>query len=235
MWCSLERLKQNPHTRIAMRKRTSKLTKRSSAKSLPEEIEEMTGDMDLPKDVSPAPPKSAKVFETAADQSHLPQAPNLMKGFKEIAQKIFDSPLDIMEEFDIIEGSLSITGALTPQVINRAANQSEDMARRAYRIYICAKVEYEAYMRESEGLVAAIRDASTAKLEQEKATGVRTKQITEGDVKAYCASQYPDQWEEINRRRDRAKGMMGYLEQLSDLSKKRCFTVARMLSPNGEL
>ena len=178
---------------------------------------------------------AVSIFTVAPDQDKLPAPPDLKRGFAEIARKVFDTDFDMLKEFDTIEGSLSITSALTPQVISRAANQSEDMARRAYRLYIVGKVEYESYMRTTEALVAVIRDAATKKLELEKATGVRTKQITDADVLAYCASIYGDEWEDIQKRRNRAKGMLGYLEQLSDLSKKRCFTVARMLSPNGEL
>jgi len=178
---------------------------------------------------------ASSLFETAEDQGGLPPPPDLKRGFQEIAAKVFDTDLALVKEFDIIEGSLSITGALTPQVISRAANQSEDMARRAYRLYIVGKVEYEAYMRKTEGLVAVLRDGAQVDLEKEKALSIRTKQITDADVISKIAAKYADEWEDIQLRRARAKGMLGYLEILSDLSKKRCFTVARMLSPNGEL
>jgi hypothetical protein len=178
---------------------------------------------------------AASIFETAPDQQGMPAPPDLKRGFQEIAGKVFDTDLDLIKEFDIIEGSLSITGKLTPGVISRAANQSEDMARRAYLLYIVGKVEYESYMRRTEGLVAVLRDGATVELEKEKASGVRTKQITDADVISKIAAKYGDEWEDIQLRRARAKGMLGYLEILSDLSKKRCFTVARMLSPNGEL
>ena len=175
------------------------------------------------------------IFDTASDQSHFPPPPDLKRGFQEIASKVFDTDTDLVKEFDHIEGSLSITGKLTPGVITRAANQSEDMARRAYLLYIVGKVEYESYMRKTEGLVAVLRDGATKSLEMEKASGIRTKQITDADVVSVMASKYGDEWEDIQSRRNRAKGMLGYLEVLSDLSKKRCFTVARMLSPSGEL
>lgn len=178
---------------------------------------------------------AASIFGTAPDQSHMPAPPDLKRGFQEIASRVFDTDTDLIKEFDTIEGSLSITGSLSPGVISRAANQSEDMARRAYRLYIVGKVEYEAYMRRTEGLVAVLRDGATKALEMEKASGIRTKQITDADVISMIAAKYGDEWEDIQVRRNRAKGMLGYLEVLSDLSKKRCFTVARMLSPNGEL
>lgn len=177
---------------------------------------------------------AASIFETAEDQRGLPPPPDLKRGFNEIVRRVFSTDLEVVKEYETIEGALSIS-VLSPQAISRAANQSEDMARRAYRLYIVGKVEYESYMRATEALVAVIRDAAMKKLELEKASGLRTKQITDADVLAYCASIYADEWEDIMSRRNRAKGMLGYLEQLSDLSKKRCFTVARMLSPNGEL
>lgn len=187
------------------------------------------------KKTTKAPVPSTDVFQTADDQAHMPRTPNIKRGFHEVVRKLFDGPLDVQREFDIIEASLSITGPLTPQAITRSANQSEDMARRAYHLFIAAKVEYEAYMRETEIITAAIRDAATAKLEREKASGVRTKQITDADVLAYMASDYPDQWNEVELRRSQAKGMLKYIENLSSLAKTRCFTLARMLAPTGDM
>lgn len=175
------------------------------------------------------------MFKTADDQGGLPAPPDLKRGFKEIARRMFDSDTDVVDEFATIEGALSITGKLTPGAITRVANQSEDMAWRAYKLFIAGKIEYESYMRQTEILLAGCRDGATQKLEQEKATNIRTKQITDADVLSYMAAEYPDEWDDIMLRRDRAKLMMKGLEQLSTLATKRCFTVGRMLAPTGEL
>lgn len=177
---------------------------------------------------------AGSLFEDAPDQQGLPPIPDLKQGFNEIVRRVFDTDLDMLNEYDTIEGALSIS-VLTPQAIRIAANQSEDMALRAYRLYIVGKVEYESYMRATEVLVAVLRDGAMVDLEIEKKSGLRTKQITDADVISKIAAKYGDEWEDIQSRRNRSKGVLGYLEQLSDLSKKRCFTVARMLSPNGEL
>ena len=174
-------------------------------------------------------------FQTAPDQAHLPDMPDLKKGFQEVVSKIFESDIDLLEEFDTIEGSLSITGKLTPGVIQRAANQTASMSLRAYRLYIVGKIEYESYMRQTEIILSGIRDGATKKLETEKASGIRTKQITDADVTSYMAAEYPDEWDKCMLRRTQAKGMLGYLEQLSSLASKQCYTVARMLTPTGEL
>lgn len=121
-----------------------------------------------------------------------------------------------------------IDNALTPHALQVSANRAEEMARRAFRLYVVAKHEYDSYIRQTDAIVGAIRDAATTHLERQKAAGVRTKQVTDGDVVAACAQLYSDAWSDVNDRRDKAKGMLSYLENLSQLARGRCYTVSNM-------
>ncbi len=175
------------------------------------------------------------VFETATTQRGFPASPEMKRGFETVVTNVFDDGLDVEDEHKLIEGSLVVNEALTPGALQRAANIAEDMARRSFRLFVIAKVEYEAYIRDTESIVGAIREAATARLEKEKAAKIRTKQITESDVVATAAQIYPDEWNEINNRRERARGMLAYIENLSALAKSRCYTVSHMLAPSGKL
>lgn len=178
---------------------------------------------------------SSVIFDSANKRSSKHPIPDIKRGFKEVVKDIFETGYNVELEFKAIEQSLSIKKSLTPGVIQAAANSAEEMARRAFKLYVIAKTEYEAYVRETDAIIGALRDGATAKLEKEKAAKIRTKQITESDVREYAAQMYPDEWQAINNRRDRAKGMLAYIENLAALAKSRCYTVSNMLNPSGKL
>lgn len=175
-----------------------------------------------------------KIFDSANKDRGRP-TPDLKRGFQEVVNNIFDSGYNVAKEYKAIEDSLSIKNALTPGRIQEAANKTEEMARRAFRLFVIAKSEYEAYMRETDSILGALRDGATSRLEKEKAKGIRAKQITDADVREYVAQMYPDEWNDINNRRDRSKGMLAYIENLSKLATSRCYTVSNMLNPRGKL
>lgn len=206
------------------------------AEASDDRVDELFGGI-TPEESPAAPPGPPPLFESAADQEggDFPPLPNLKRGFEEIVESVFDAGVDVVAEYDAIEEALTIGNALTPGAIAEAANQTEKMAARAFRLYIVAKSEYEAYIRETDSIVGAVREAATAKLEKEKAAKIRTKQITDADVVGTAAQMYPDEWQRVNSRRDRAKGMLEYLNNLAALAKSRCFTVSNMLSPGGKL
>jgi hypothetical protein len=199
------------------------MRKRSESKSKKEQVE------------STKQPKSTQLFDSANKDRPIPPLPNLKKGFHEVVTDIFDTGYDVLKEYKAIEDSLSIKNALTPGNLQDDANKKESIARRASQLYVIGKVEYEAYVRETDSIVGAMRDGATNELEKEKAQKIRTKQITEADVKEYAAKMYPDEWEDVNNRRDRAKYMLSHLENLMALTKSRCYTVSNMLNPNSKI
>jgi hypothetical protein len=159
----------------------------------------------------------------------------MKKGFDAIVVDLFDTGYDVEAEFKEIQEALTITDALTPGALQAAANRAEDIARRAFKLYIVGKVEYAKYTRATDGIVGAMRESATAILEKEKAGGIRTKAITIDDVSAMAAQRYTDQWEEVHDRKVRAKQMLGYLEKLGELAKSRAYTVSRMLNDDRRL
>lgn len=191
--------------------------------------------------------ESTSIFQQASGgeprSRHFAQPPNLKRGFEVIIAKLFDEGFDVLKEYQLIEDSLRIKGALTPGAVAAATNNAEDMARRAYRLYIVAVAEHESFVRETDSIVGAMRDGATAELEVEKRTMVkdssgkekplRSKLITDADVVAKASQLYPDEWLEVASRRTRAEGMKKMIENLAELAKSRCFTVRR-LGPNGE-
>lgn len=180
------------------------------------------------------PPRAtdtAGIFTTADHQvGSLPAIPRLTKGFERVATDLFDTGYDVTSEFESIQKSLTIRDALSPTHVKDAANKAEDVARRAMRLYVVGKVEFARYTRRTDSVVGAMREAAGAILEDEKAAGKRTKQITNEDVEKAAAQKFPDEWEDVHNRKVRAKEMLRYLEQLATLAKSRAYTVSNMLS-----
>lgn len=220
---------------MAAGKDKGKTRRRSQVAPIPadrqQEIDDMFGPDDPDAGAKPPDEKKphAPIFETASDgRPNFPAPPDLKRGFQEIVRDLYDEGLDVVAEYREIEDSLSIKGALTPGTVQEAANQTERMASRAFKLYLVALNEYEAYLREIEVIIAAVRDSAVAQLEQEKANGIRKKMITDADVTAMVAQLHPDEWDDVQMRRGHAKGMLDYLSNLSGLAKSRCFSVSKM-------
>lgn len=182
-----------------------------------------------------APPP---IFATSSDQVMQIQGikmPDMQHGFQTVVQDLFESGFDVAAEYAEIKEALVIKDALTPDRLRRAANAQEDIANRAHQLYIIAKVEVQAYMRETEGIYGAIREAAIMELEKAKANKERTKQITDADAKSEAARLYPDEWADICTRRDRAEAMLKQLENLAQLARSRCYTVSNMAHPGARL
>jgi hypothetical protein len=182
-----------------------------------------------------APPP---IFATSSDQVmqiHGIKMPDMQHGFQTVVQDLFESGFDVAAEYAEIKEALVIKDALTPDRLRRAANAQEDIANRAHQLYIIAKVEVQAYMRETEGIYGAIREAAIMELEKAKANKERTKQITDADAKSEAARLYPDEWADICTRRDRAEAMLKQLENLAQLARSRCYTVSNMAHPGARL
>jgi len=212
-------------------------------KSSSPEQEQLSVDIDalfnMTEPLDPAPESTARVAQPAptgqlfgsaagGGRPELPPMPELQRGFDEIVRDLFEGGLDVRAEYDQIRRSLSIDGGLTPTAIQAAANNAEGMADRAFRLYVVGVNEYQAYMRDIEIVEAALRDAATAQLEMEKANGSRKKQITEADVSATIAQIHPDEWDDVQRRKTMAKGMLDYLANLHGLARSRCFSISKM-------
>lgn len=193
-------------------------------------VEKASSDDERNEDTSALPPVAAHIFEEASGMGRaaFPKIPDIKEGFIEIVRDLFEGVPSIHDEYLEIKSSLSVKGSLTPGSVKKAANNAEQMADRAFRLYCVGRVEYEAYLREIAVIEAALRDAAVDALEQQKAKGKRTKQITDADVLSEISQRYPDEWNDVQDRKLKVKMMSKYLTNLSELSKSRCFTLSNL-------
>lgn len=168
------------------------------------------------------------------DQSGIGDVPIIGGGFDSIIETIFDnSEIDIGKEYGEIEASFKIKDALTITGLRVAASRGEEIAFRASRLWVMARVEHEAYLRDTTMMISWLKESAKEKLEEMKATGKITKQITENDVVDKVMSMYPDQWNDVQRRKDKAENMLRHLENMVKIARSRPHTLSNMMNPGN--
>lgn len=201
---------------IALEQATGEVTQERATKSIMVPLEPVT-----------------PLFVTSGRQRLFPDPGHMGHGFHTVVQDIYAQGLDVMQEYQAVQKALTLHGALDPAALLASANQVEDTARRAHKLLILAKAEYEHYIRRTDSIVGSVRESATVKLEEQKRSGARTKQITDADVAGACAQYHADEWEDLNTRRDKAKGMVAHVEKLAELATIRCRTIGSMLAARG--
>lgn len=155
--------------------------------------------------------------------------PMLTAPWMKIQERVFNVP-DPEAEYAELEEALRLTDALTPGNLQAALNSAEDNARRAHRLYIVARVEFERFELECGPVMEAMRDAAAKDLQGEKDRKERSKQITESDIKGRASILFPDEWGLVNSRRVKAEGMMDNLKVFANVWMQRCFSLSSMLN-----
>jgi hypothetical protein len=179
-------------------------------------------------DATPAPtPATSQQPTPAALVSPFGAMPGHGPGFARITETIFDLP-DPAAEYADLEAALQL-GTKSLDSITDALDRAEDNARRAHRLYVCARVDAERFNLDADVIEAAMRTQAVAELQREKDSGLRTKQITDGDTTAKVAVMYPDEHRDLSERRIKSRKMVEHLEAFASLWRSRCYSLAKML------
>lgn len=171
---------------------------------------------------------SAPAQDEAADRQRK-ELPELNISFTRIRESVF-TLADPDGEYKHLEEGISLREALTPGALMTALNDAEDNARRAHKLYVVARADYERFERECEPIVEGMRDAANRELQAEKDQKLRSKAITDADVRGRAATMFPDEWRNIDTRRIKANGMLEHLRALAELWKNRCYSLNGMLN-----
>lgn len=134
-------------------------------------------------------------------------------------------------EYEELETALSLGETRSEYgSVHRALDMAETYARRAHKLWMAAKIERQRWELDNQVVFGAMRLEATRTLEREKDSGLRKKQITDGDVNAMCASLYPDEYRTQELRRAEVKAMEESLQHLSETWSGRCKTLQTILS-----
>jgi len=154
--------------------------------------------------------------------------PRQAPGFERITERVFDLP-DPEAEYALLEKALSL-GTQEFDSIAKALDSAEDNARRAHRLYVGAKLDYERFLADAEVIEGAIWSEAVAELQREKEAGTRTKQITDADSRAKCAALFPDEWRDLAEKKVQAKLSVEHMERFADLWVSRCRSLGGLLA-----
>jgi len=174
--------------------------------------------------------RDAGIVVTAPDQRASPVngTASTSVGFTRIAERVFNLP-DPDGEYEELERALSLGSSEFDSIV-KAVDAAEDDARRAHRLYVNAKLDYERFAADAALIESAIRTEASAELQREKDSGQRTKQITDADVVAKSAALFPDEWRDLAEKKVRAKLSVEHLERFADLWVGRCRSLGGMLA-----
>lgn len=154
--------------------------------------------------------------------------PRLGGGFDRVIASVIDETVDVSAEYEALQAELEIQEALTPEVVRQSINRCERNAHRAHRLYVLARVQLDRYRIDTDGALGAMRDEAVAQLTAEKASGVRTKQITDADVAGRAATIHPDEWREISEGLAKAEAMLKNLERFADVWYRRSWSLGSL-------
>ena len=169
---------------------------------------------------APAQAQAAKVA---------PQVPDMAPQFQAITTSVFT--LDDPEaEYAHLEQAIKLTDALAPAALQSALNEAEDNARRAHKLYVVARAEFEHFEATVAPILESMRDAANRELQAEKDAKQRSKAITQGDVDGRAQVLFPDEWSVVVARKAKATGMTDHLKVLANLWQQRCFSLSTMLN-----
>lgn len=180
--------------------------------------------------VADATVRSAGIVQSAQEargETPFAALPVMDKGFERIKDTIFQLP-DPDAEYADLERAL-VLGTQQFDSISAALDKAEDHARRAHRLYVCARVEAEKFNIDADIVEGAMRTQAVSELQREKDAGIRTKQITDADTSARLGAMFPDEWRDLQERRIESRKMVEHLERFSDLWRSRCYSLAKLL------
>lgn len=182
------------------------------------------------KNDEPATPKGDEQAADAFDFDHAnrPKAEPLRGDLDRVVSTIFVD--DIHETWKALEAALHIGEKSSDHgTLIKALDRAETNARKAHRLYVTAKVSADEWEKANDVVFSALWAESNRALQAEKEQGIRSKQITDADVRAKCAMLYPDEWKSQEIKRARVKATVDSLAHLSDTWLSRCKTLQTML------
>lgn len=138
--------------------------------------------------------------------------------------------VDLLAEYERLKAEMEPDPARrNVQVIYAYVDAVESNARKAQELVGAAKVELIAFKATCERIMAGMRDVCTKELEEEKRTGVRTKQVTDGDVVARMRDKYGDEFADQERQLLKAENVVANLVSFAALWSGRCTRAGAML------
>lgn len=136
---------------------------------------------------------------------------------------------DIDGEYERLTNSLKLRGGRGDRgIVQQSIDEAEDNARIAHQVYINAKLVKEAYESKVEPVIAGMWASARQLLEKEKTEGLRTKQITDNDVKYKVIEMYGDEYSSQQTKLRQYDQTIKHLEHIVQVWNSRCNSVRKL-------
>ena len=207
------------------------MKKEKSAETLSEEVEKLEKKKkvqelseQLKEELLPPKPLPFK-FEDVSEA----KIKKIRPDFDRIVETIFIE--DLHEDWEKLKKALRLGEKRTNySSVLEALDNAETNAYNAHRLFLSAKFEFETWKKKNDVVLGAMWSAANRTLQKEKNDGLRSKQITDGDIKAYCNTLFPDEYPEQEILREKYERIVDSLESLAEQWKSRCKTLQTMKS-----
>lgn len=191
------------------------------------ELEELTGKKIKEKKVAELSEKlKAELLPPEPPPFHFdsvnqPKLKKIRPDFARVVETVFVN--DLEETWTRLRKSIKLGEKLSSHIsLRKALDNAEANAHLAHRLYLSAKLEFERWEKENEPVFAWYWSQANRTLQKEKLDGLRSKQITDADVKAYCATLFPEEYPQMEMMRREYKLAVDSYESLAELWKSRC-------------
>lgn len=196
------------------------ITQREWSKKVKAEVEKATSQ---PVDLNPV----KSVFGNHSQPTATVRHSNHYEQLDRIVEHVFD--LNVDEEYKVLVEALKMGSNRADRgSLQIAIDEAEEHARKAHQVYITAKLIKENYEVQNEPVMGSMWKAASDALEEDKKNGLRTKQITDADVKAKAACMFPDEWREQSQKLRKYDQTIKHLEHIVQLWLSRCTSVRKM-------
>ena len=168
------------------------------------------------------------IFDHA--RAKLPEAPEMSDDYQRVIQSIYigEGFFEACKRCD--EGLQVGEGRSDHGSLNAALDRAEPNARLAHNLWVTVAIDRKRFNLDQDILVAAMRNEATAALQSEKASGARTKQITEADIAAQMQAMYPKEYREAEMKRFEFEMIERSMQNRVEVTLSKCRSVQTMFS-----
>lgn len=205
------------------------LKKRSSLGKVPKETPSSTVLEETSRQLTEELDKNSRPHYDFRSTARSGSVKAIREDFQQIVDKVWVN--DLHEQWVRIRKSLRVGERRSEHgYLQRSLDEARKLSYDAHRLYVTAKLELERWERENEVVFGAMWNDANRVLQVDKANGSRSKQITDADVRATCATLFPDEWKAQENKRHAYKLTVDNMGQLSKDANEHCEDLRVMLA-----
>jgi hypothetical protein len=148
--------------------------------------------------------------------------PPLPDGYSAVVTSVFNLPDPYSVYTEIVEGIRPLkVSRLSMSDLMDVLDRAQSVVIAARGLLVNTKITVDGVKRDTDRLMAAMRDQASTQLEREKEAGMRKKAITNDDVMGYVATMFQDEWAACQERDAKARRTISMIEAICESAIER--------------